>query len=437
MTASFRIALLLLTTLGAASAGDRENVGQALKERVGFGLGADSGAVDESNRLPATVDLVDGLNESEAVALALWNNAALRTTLANLGLAQADLRQAGLLVNPTFQTLAGVGTKPFEFLLIAPIEALWQRPKRVAAAKLTLKSVGEQLVQNGLDLVRDTRLAFADYRGFSEQERRASQIADLADEIAELDSKRLSAGDIGELDLELSRLDALTARDAARQAAEERRVAWTRLAFLAGLPASSAPVEAAGGEAAPSPARAIDELLQTATRSRPDLRAAELDVEAAGQRLGWQRSTTFAAVAPMLSTKGIGDQGIKTGPGLMGEIPLFDRGQGRISRAKAELEQAALRLAALQEQVASETAAAVARLAQTEASLERLRTQLIPAASQAIALSERAYEAGDIAYLDLQRVRRPLLDLRLREAAASAAFMRARAELDRAIGRNL
>lgn len=437
MTASFRVALLVLVVIGAARAGDREDIGQALQERVGYGLGSDSGGDDDSNRVPPSVDLADGLTEPEAVALALWNNAALRATLGNLGLAQADLRQAGLLVNPSFQTLVGVGTKPFEFLLIAPIEALWQRPKRVAAAKLTLKSVGEQLVQNGLDLVRDTRLAFADYRGFFEQERRASAIADLADEIAELDSKRLRAGDIGELDLQLSRLDALTARDAARQAAEERRVAWTRLAFLAGLPASSAPIEAVGGDASTLAMPGVDELLEIASRSRPDLRAADLDVEAAGQRLGWQRSTTFALVAPMLSTKGIGDQGIKTGPGLMGEIPLFDRGQGRISRAEAELEQAALRLAALREQVASETAATVARLAQSEAALERLRTQLIPAATRAIAFSERAYEAGDIAYLDLQRARRPLLDLQLREAAASAAVTRARAELDRAIGRNL
>lgn len=61
------------------------------------------------------------------------------------------------------------------------------------------------------------------------------------------------------------------------------------------------------------------------------------------------------------------------------EIPLFDRGQGRISRAEAELEQAALQLAALRAQVESETAAA-ARLSRVEASLQRLQRELIPLA---------------------------------------------------------
>ena len=139
----------------------------------------------------------------------------------------------------------------------------------------------------------------------------------------------------------------------------------------------------------------------------------------------------------MLSSKGIGDSGIKTGPGLAMEIPLFNSGQGRISRAEVELEQAALQLAALRAQVESETAAAAARLSQVAASLQRLRRELIPVAEQTLALSGKAYEAGDIAYLDLQSAKRPLLDLRLREAVAEAAVARSRAELDRAVGRKL
>ena len=410
---------------------------RAIEERVGHGLASERPPDVPSRRFPRNVDLTDGLTEEEAVSLALWNNAALRATLADLGLAQADLRQAGLLVNPSFQVLLGLGSKPFEFLLIAPIEALWQRPKRMAAAELNLQSVAEQLVQNGLDLVRDTRLAYADYRMFDEQAKRASGVADLAEEIAELDAKRLAAGDIGELDLQLSRLRALTARDTAAQLEQELPVAWQRLCLLIGLPPATVALDPTDGHATPRAQPAGDELLAIASRSRPDLRAAELAVEAAGQRLGWQKSATFARVAPMLSSKGIGDSGIKTGPGLALEIPLFDRGQGRISRAEAELEQAALQLAALRAQVESETAAAAARLSQVEALLQRLQRELMPVAEQTLALSEKAYEAGDIAYLDLQNATRPLLDLRLREAVAEAAVARARAELDRAVGRKL
>ena len=434
---SWRIALLFVFVLGAATGADRSEVSRAIEERIGHGLASERSPDVTSARFPQDVDLTDGLTEEEAVSLALWNNAALRATLADLGLAQADLREAGLLVNPSFQMLAGLGSKPFEFLLIAPIEALWQRPKRMAVAELNLQSIAEQLVQNGLDLVRDTRLAYADYRMFDEQAKRASGVADLAEEIAELDAKRLAAGDIGGLDLQLSRLRALTARDTAAQLEQELPVAWQRLCLLIGLPPATVALYPTDGHATPRAQPAGDELLAIASRSRPDLRAAELAVEAAGQRLGWQKSATFARVAPMLSSKGIGDSGIKTGPGLALEIPLFDRGQGRISRAEAELAQAALQLAALRAQVESETSAAAARLSQAEASLQRLQHELIPFAEQTLALSGKAYEAGDIAYLDLQNAKRPLLDLRLREAVAEAAVARARAELDRAVGRKL
>ena len=432
-----RAALLLFFIVGAAAGTDRREVSRAIEELLGHGLASDRLPDDASRRFPPNLDLTDGLTEDEAVSLALWNNAALQATLADLGLAQADLREAGLLVNPNFQMLAGLGTKPYEYLLVAPIEALWQRPKRVRAAKLNLQSIGEQLVQSGLDLVRDTRLLYADYRMFEQQARRASAVADLAEEIAELDAKRLAAGDIAELDVQLSRLRALTARDTAAHLGQEVPVAWQRLCLLIGLPSTTVALDPADSDATPQAELAADELLTIASRSRPDLRAAELAVEAAGQRLGWQKSMTFAQVAPILSSKGIGDSGIKTGPGLGMDIPLFNRGQGRISRAEAEVEQAALQLAALRAQVESETAAAAARLSQVEASLQRLQRELIPVAEQTLALSEKAYQAGDIAYLDLQNAKRPLLDLRLRKAVAEAAVARARAELDRAVGRKL
>ena len=62
---------------------------------------------------------------------------------------------------------------------------------------------------------------------------------------------------------------------------------------------------------------ATDQLVEIAVSSRPDVRAAELSVEAASRRLEWERSRTLGFVAPLLSSKGIGISGIKTGPGLI------------------------------------------------------------------------------------------------------------------------
>ncbi len=429
--------LVLFSSLASAEGNDRSTVSTAIEERVGHGLASVVPATSTESRIPPEVTVEDGLTEDEAVALALWNNAALRATLANLGLAQADLKEAGLLVNPNFQLLFPIGVKPFEFLLMAPIQALWERPRRLAAARLTLDGVAQQLVQNGLDLVRDVRLAHADYAAATAQAGSAGRLASVTEEIAELNQKRLDAGDISELDLQLTRLEALAARDQAAQLEQETSVAWERLRLLSGLPHVTARVRPEGLEGVSQSTVWIDALLETASQSRPDLRAAELAVEAAGNRLGWERSRTFALVAPLLSSKEVGDSGTKTGPGLTAEIPIFNRGQGRISRAEAEIEQLALRYAALRVQVESETATAATRLRQAVEALQRMRQGLLPAAEQAVGLAEKAYENGDISYLDRQTARRPFLDLQLREGAAVAAARRAKAELDRAVGRNL
>ncbi len=428
---------VLASLIPAAEIKDYSSVSTAIQKRVGHRLTPVVPAHSTESRIPPEVTVEDGLTEDEAVALALWNNAALRATLANLGLAQADLKEAGLLVNPSFQLLFPIAVKPFEFLLTAPIQALWERPKRLAAARLTLEGVAQQLVQNGLDLVRDVRLAHADYAATSAQAGSAGMLATVTEEIAALNQKRLDAGDISELDLQLIRLEALSTRDQAAQLEQETSVAWERLRLLSGLPALASPVPPQGVESASEPAAAIDALLELASKSRPDLRAAELAVEAAGNRLGWERSRTFALVAPLLSSKEVGGSGTKTGPGLTAELPIFNRGQGRISRVEAEIEQLALRYAALRVQIESETTAAATRLKQAVAALDRMRQRLLPAAEQAVRLAEKAYENGDISYLDLQTARRPFLDLQLREGAAAAAARRAKAELDRAVGRNL
>ena len=53
-----------------------------------------------SAELPADVSIDDGLTETEAIAIALWNNSGFQESLADLGIARADLVQAGLLRNP-------------------------------------------------------------------------------------------------------------------------------------------------------------------------------------------------------------------------------------------------------------------------------------------------------------------------------------------------
>ena len=100
------------------------------------------------------MSLDDGVTEDEAVAAALWDNPSRQATLADLGVARADLTDANQLPNPTLALLFPFGAWP--------IEALWQPPRRVQAALADVARVARGLVQNGLDVARDGRGAHAE-----------------------------------------------------------------------------------------------------------------------------------------------------------------------------------------------------------------------------------------------------------------------------------
>lgn len=112
--------------------------------------------------LPNGADWSDGLEEDEAILISLWNNAAFREALVESDLAHADLVQAGLLPNPDFIYFFPVSDKPFKYAAEFPVEAVWLRPIRVAAAERESQRVCHRLTQLGLDLIRDARQAYAD-----------------------------------------------------------------------------------------------------------------------------------------------------------------------------------------------------------------------------------------------------------------------------------
>ena len=137
---------LFWTPACATSGGTPQDISSRIQKETGHPTR--DGAADPA--VPDGVVLEDGLTEQEAVALALWNNSGFQESLADLGVARADLLQAGLLRNPVLSLLFPWGPKQLEATARWPIDALWQRPHRVAAARLTTEAVGERLVATGL-----------------------------------------------------------------------------------------------------------------------------------------------------------------------------------------------------------------------------------------------------------------------------------------------
>jgi len=430
------LAVVLLGALAGCSTGadryDRSHISPGIEERTGHGLGP--GAEPGKTAIPDGVTLEDGVTEDEAVAIALWNNAAFQEALAELGFTRADLIQAGLLRNPIFSILFPWGPKQLEFTVLFPLESLWLRPKRVDVARLECERVSALLVQGGLDLVRDVRAACADLVLARERAVLAGEEVVIRKRIAEFFEACLRAGAVSELEASTARIEALRAEGESARMHHEVLIAEKRLRALLGLGEEKRALELL--DEAPGfleLQKSEEELLKEAFASRPDLRAAELAMEAAAGRAGLAR-LEFIRLSAAIDANEKGSEGFELGPGLGGEIPIFDWNQGGRARASAGVEHAARRYVTLRHGIAREVAEARERFLQQSGELESWRSRILPSLEAARGQAERAQEKGQTSILPVLRIAEKQVEARLREAEAAAHLRRARAELERSVG---
>lgn len=405
----------------ASSDRDRAWIARALE-----GRGVTAGGEDALERLE------DGADEDDVIALALAHSPTYRADLARIDAARADLDEAGRPVNPQLTLAGALGPISAFATLFAPIESLWQIPLRTEAAARALESVAESLVQSGLDLARDARLAHAE-RGLAEDRVRIrTELAALLAELARIADARVRLGDASPAESAVVLAEATAVRDLLQTNESELAIARARLRQVLGLEAS-VPDFAIAFTRAPGAPPELAALLALARGSRPDARAAEIAIRAAAGRAGWERSRVLAL--------GLHVEGHWQEPSMPSlriggriELPIFSQNQGGIGRADAEVLRADALLVATQQRIAFEIVSARTRAAQAQASLATYRETVLPALEEALRVATRAYEIGEETYLIVIDVLRRIGEARLREAELVAESRRADAELERAVG---
>jgi outer membrane protein, heavy metal efflux system len=385
-------------------------------------------------RLPPGLDLSKKLTSDDAALIALWSNPQFGADLANLGLLRGDWIDAGQLRNPRLDILAGFGLKPLELLLNLPIEAIWERPQRLAAAEIAYKSLAENLVQNGLIVIESARVAHANFVLAHRRERILKNTTELRRRISRMTSReRVSTGQLSSAEGIATEVDSASAEELWVRAKHDTLIETERLRLALGLMMSNAPLNVNTEEAVDLQVDPVDQLVSRALVARPDLKALELGVEAAARRAGWE-DARIAQLSILLSSKEVGANGLLSGPGFSLELPIFHLNQGRRERADADVELAALQLLARRERVVFETKEARELLAQAIEVLRRTQNNVLPLVEKTVNLAERDYRRGAASYLFVLEQTRSLVDAQLREADSIAAVARARAQLRRALG---
>jgi cobalt-zinc-cadmium efflux system outer membrane protein len=306
----------------------------------------------------------------------------------------------------------------------------------VSIAKLNERKVAEQLVQRGLDLIRNVRVAFVDVALAQDRAALAQEALTVQTNIAHIARVRLEAGDASELESSAARVVALRAREDVRAANDQLVLARQRLATLLGSATVAPRLRATAAEpVAPAPPE-LKPLVDKAIGSRPDMRATELELEAAGKRAGLTTAELFTLSA-VLDANQKDSGGFELGPGLQFPIPVLNQNQAARARARAEIERAAWQTVAVRQQIQGDVTGAYAQLSQALDAFNAWRREVMPPLDETLEQTTRAYQAGEVSLLAVHEVARERVTATLRQAELTATVRRAQAELERSVGRKL
>jgi len=306
-------------------------------------------AADEA-ALRARLDalLAEPLDADGAVAVALLNNRGLQAAFAEIGIGAADLVRSWRPENPRFgyarlrrggerEIERSVGFDPLSLLLLpfaAEIEAHRFERTRLLALHEAL-SLAWRARRGWYEAV-----AAAATAAYARQAREAAEVQ------LELARRMRGAGSFGELDVLHARLFEVEAAGGLARAEAAATAARERLARLLGLWGDDLAFRLPERlPALPEAPRGAGEVEREAVASRLDVRAARAEAEALSRAYGLTDATRFVNVLEVgyvrNSETGLHDQ---RGYEIALEVPLFDFGDAKASRAEHSYMRAVHRL---------------------------------------------------------------------------------------------
>jgi outer membrane protein TolC len=374
----------------------------------------------------------------DAVQLALLNNPGLQAAFEDLGIAEAELVQAGRLPNPgfSFGRLKQGSEVELERGLHFDLAALLRLPLRRQVEQRRFARAQGQAAAAVLALAADTRRAWVQAVAASESARYAGQVLDAAEAGAELARRMAAVGNFSKLQQareQAFQADAVLGLARAQQAQRAAREKLVRLLGLWGPQAAALQLPERLPELPAAP-RELPEVERLAIAQRLDVQGARLAAEATARDLGLTRATRFASVFEVgLAYNTSNDAPRQTGWEIGFELPIFDGGGARVAKAEALYRQAALRAADTAIQARSEAREAYFAYRTAWDIAKHHREELVPLRQRIADENLLRYNGMFIGVFEL------LADARAQVAGVNAAieaqrdFWLAQADLDQAL----
>jgi outer membrane protein TolC len=298
--------------------------------------------------------LAHALSVEDAVQIALLNNRALQAEFQELGIAEAEMVQAGRLPNPRFDLrhAAAAGQYDIEETLSFNVLALLTMPYVHGIAQQRFAQTQDSVVLIVARLATDTREAFYAAVAARQSLGYLQKVRTAADTGAELARRMVAAGNWNRLDEAREQVFFKAAqRSLARAQLAEASATERLMRLLGAAPQQPAPAGlqlAASLPELPQGLEDLPDIEQAVLQNRLDLRLMRMRLDELKDELKLTKSTRFVNVLDLGATRvrqGPREQPYEHGYALALEVPIFDSGAARVRKSEAIYAQAVDRFA--------------------------------------------------------------------------------------------
>ena len=358
-----------------------------------------------------------------------------------IAVADADVQVAGALANPSLSLSTARQTARVGTSVGVAVPLFGQRSTAMDAARADAGAIRLDVEVTRREARWRATTAWLDLWEAQQRARLLEIAASDVNRLQQIASEKFEAGSGSRLDVVRTGADRARARAEWDAARTTTAAAAARLALWIGADAAETLV-AAGAPPEPSALLAQPEALATLEGQlgeHPALRRDRAQITAAEAHIRNEQRLRWPVVTPQV-TVNVGDPTLP-GTDVIGalsfDLPLLSLRGGAIARARSQRALAETTTLADQRRLTAELLDATRRAAGASTRLRALRAEVLPAMKEAADMTEDGYRSGRIDLVRVLEAQRALLDNRLAEAEAAAAWGRAIADLENASGGDL
>jgi cobalt-zinc-cadmium efflux system outer membrane protein len=371
----------------------------------------------------------------ELQQMALQNNPTFSQAAANIHAAEGRMKQSGLYPNPTVgyqgEQIRGGSFHGGE-------QGFFVQQEIVLGGKLGLnrKIFDQELQQAATEaeeqkvrVVTNVRMSYIQALGAQQMLELRRNLSKLADDAVQTSHQLANVGQADAPDVLESELEAEQAELAVTTAELNQRRVWKALSAVVGNP--RLPLTSLEGKLEDTPPVNADERVEKIINESPAVRIAELGVKRAEATLARAKRESI----PDLQIRGGMQQNgeLLSEPngrpvGLQGfadvgvRIPIFNRNQGNIVTAKADVEGAKREVERVKLVLRERAASVVQSYTFSQTAVDRYKNQMIPRAQRAYEMYAKKYQEMASAYPQVLIAQRTLMQLEVSYITALETF---------------